>query len=419
MAFLRRSFEKRISLTQWDDLMERAIYGLPSATGLNISDSSALTWSAVWACVNVLSQDIAKLPLPTYRRLPNDAGREEARDHWLWKLFRVAPNPFMTPYAFRQTMQKHLAVRGNAYAWIDRAPNPDPEGDPYEGPVRGLYPRPPDRMTPKVVNGELEYEYREPGGGITPYYPNQIFHLKGLSDDGITGISPVETFRDGIGLGLAYQQHAGRTFANGARIPMFVELPSAPGKDALDKMRVDFQEQVAGIQNAGKIPFMWGGMTLKPIGFSNKDAEFIQSRQFSIEEACRIWRVPPHKVMDYLRATFSNVTEINIAYVGDTLMPWQVMWEQSIHQQLLPEAERGTYYVEHDNYSLLKGTPSERATVETTYVLNGVSNINEVRRSHNWNPVPGGDRNRVQMQMMPIDAPAGLAQPAAPPKPKE
>ncbi len=410
MAFLRQSFEKRISLTQWDSLLANAIYGLPTATGVNVSDTSALTWSVVWACINVLSQDIAKLPLPTYRRLLNDAGREEARNHWLWRLFRVAPNPFMTPYTFRQTMQKHLSVRGNAYAVK--------EFD-TDGSVKALYPRMPDRMTPKIANGELKYEYREPSGGITPFYPDQIFHLKGLSDDGITGISPVETFRDGIGLGLAYQQHAGRTFANGARIPMFVELPSAPGKDALDKMRVDFQEQVAGIQNAGKIPFMWGGMTLKPIGFSNRDAEFIQSRQFSIEEACRIWRVPPHKVMDYLRATFSNVTEINISYVGDTLMPWQVMWEQSIHQQLLSEEERDTYYVEHDNYSLLKGTPSERATVETAYVLNGVSNINEVRRSHNWNPVPGGDKNRVQMQMMPIDAPAGLAQPAVPQKPKE
>jgi HK97 family phage portal protein len=410
MGILRQSFEKRIGYGEWDRILDRAVYGMPSATGINVSDSSAMTWSVVWGCVNCLSQDMAKLPLPTYRRLPGDAGREEARGHWLWKLFRVAPNPFMTPFTFRQTMQKHLSVRGNAYAIK--------EFD-TDGSVKALYPRAPDRMSEKIQGGQLTYTYRGAGGAPETYPPEQVFHLKGLSDDGITGLSPVEIFREGIGLGLAYQQHAGRTFANGARIPMFVELPSAPGKDALDKMRADFQDQVAGVQNAGKIPFMWGGMTLKPIGFSNQDAQFVESRHLSVEDACRIWRMPPHKVMDYLRATFSNVTEINISYVGDTLMPWQVMWEQSIHQQLLSDAERDEYYVEHDNYSLLKGTPSERATVESQYVLNGVSNINEIRRSHNWNPVPGGDKNRVQMQMMPIDAPPGLAQPAAPPKQKE
>ena len=411
MGFLRQSFEKRISLAQWGALLDQAVYGGPTATGINLSDQSALTWSVVWGCVTVLSQDMAKLPLPTYRRLPNDQGREEARDHWLWKLFRVAPNPFMTPYTFRQTMQKHLAVRGNAYALKD--------WDPSTGEVRALYPRMPDQMKEKISFGQLTYEYREQGGGVSTYYPDQLFHLKGLSDDGITGMSPVDAFREGIGLGLAYQQHASRQFANGVRIPMFVEIPSAPGKESLDKMRADFQEQLAGIQNAGKIPFMWGGMTLKPIGFSNQDAQFIESQHLSVESACRIWRMPPHKVMDYLRATFSNVTEINISYVGDTLMPWQVMWEQSISQQLLPERERETIYVEHDNYSLLKGTPKERAEVEVMYVLNGISQINETRLSHNWPPVKGGDKNRIQSQMIPIDAPPGLAQPAAPLKQKE
>lgn len=410
MGFLRQSFEKRISLKQWGALLDQAIYGAPTATGINVSDQSALTWSVVWGCVNCLSQDMAKLPLPAYRRLPGDQGRDEARDHWLWRLFSVAPNPFMTPYIFRQTMQKHLAVRGNAYAIIDRAP---------DGSVRALYPRMPDRMTPKVVNGVLIYEYKEYSASPTTYYSDQVFHLKGLSDDGITGFSPVEIFREGIGLGLAYQQHAARQFANGVRSPMFVEIPSSPGPEALVKMREEFQKQLAGIQNAGTVPFMWGGMTLKPLGFTNQDAQFIESQHLSVEGGCRIWRIPPHKVMDYLRATFSNVTEINTSYTDDTLMPWQVMWEQSISQQLLPEREREAVYVEHNNYSLLKGTPKERAEVEVMYTLNGISQIDEVRRSHNWPPVKGGDKNRVQMQMMPIDAPPGLAQPAAPPKQKE
>lgn len=407
-SIFQRGTGNQFTLQVWENWLDKLAGGWPSESGLPVTDSTALTWSVVWACVSVLAADVAKTPLSTFRRVTD--GREEARDHYLWQRFRVSPNPYMTPFTYRQTMQKHLNIRGNAYSLIERNP---------AGEVTALWPRSPARMKPVVSGGRLSYIYTETTGQKTPYQPDQVFHLRGLSDDGIEGMSPVEIFREGIGLGIAYQRHQSQLFRNGARPPFFIETSPATGKETAQQIGEEFVKNYAGIANVGKTPVMFGGAKLTPIGFSNKDTEFIESQHFAVEQACRIWRVPPSKVMDFLRATFSNITEINIAYVGDSLMPHQVMWEQSIHQQLLREDERDTFYVEHDNSSMLKGTPKERMEVETGYVLNGVSQINEVRDSHNWNRVAGGDKNRVQMQMMPIDAPPGLAQPAAPPKPKE
>lgn len=398
MGFFSSLFERReFSLQKWENWLDSLSGGVAASTGITITEKSALTWTAVYACVMVKAQDVAKIPLPTYRRLGNygEEGREPATEHYTWKLFRQAPNKYMSPFILRQTMQKHLEVSGNSFALIER--------DSSNIPV-ALWPRLPSQMAPEIINGKLFYAYTDANGRKQYYSASEVFHLRGLSNDGITGLSPLDLFRDSIGLGLAYQEHAARTFANQAKPPFVLKTPADIGPAKAREIADAFFKEYGGIQNVGKTAVLYGGMEPHALGFSNKDAEFIESRRFSVEECCRIWRVPPHKVMDFLRATFSNVTETNISYVVDTLMPIQVMWEESIQQQIMLPDDRAIYYVEHDNSALLKGTPRERAEVEEIYLRTGLSNHDEIRGTHNWKPIPGGKgkTHYQQAQMVPV-----------------
>lgn len=302
----------------------------------------------------------------------------------------------MSPFVFRQMMQANKDTQGNSYAVIDR--------DKYGYPV-ALWPRDPDYFQPEVKSGQLMYAYTVEGQ--RKHLPaSEVFHLKHMSKDGITGMSPIEYFRDGIGLGLGYQQHAGNTFRNQARPSLVASSPNVNlSPEKAKEIAASLSQQYAGTSNAGKILVSYGGMELKPWGFSNKDAEYIEAARLSNEDACRIWRMPPYKVMDYTQSAYANMATASEEYVNDSLRPDQVLWEEEIASKLLSPVDRRTYYAEFNNDALLKGTPTERATVENIRLLNGTSNINEVRRSHNWKPVEGGEKNRTQMQMVPIDAP--------------
>jgi HK97 family phage portal protein len=400
VAFVRDILRRReFGLGPWEAWLDRQ-YTANDDAGVPVTDDSAITWTAVWGCVLVLSQDYAKRPLNTYKRVkyPEGPGREEAREHPLWHTFRVAANRYMTAYTFRQTMMGHIATRGNAYAIIDRS---------VKGQIQ-LWPRMPGNMRVEVFAGVPVYIETGKGGQEIFHRYEDVFHVRGFSRDGLTGLSPIEIYREGIGIGLAHQRHASATFKNAARPSLVAGTPNAQlGKEKAQEMAEALKAQLAGPSKSGKILVTWGGMELKPWGFSNKDAEFIDAGHLLVEGACRVWRIPPHKIMDYLRATFSNVTEININHVNDTLRPWDEAWEQEIHHKLLTPAEQATYYVEHDNYDLLKGTPKERAEIEVAYVGSGISKINEVRGSHNWNPVRGGDENRAQMQNVPLGSTGG------------
>jgi HK97 family phage portal protein len=394
------SEHREFSLARWEDWLDRFDRGNSSTPDVN--ESSALTWAAVWGCIQVRAQDMAKTPLQTFRRVRrgNGFGREEAPGFPTWRIFRIAANPYMTAYVYRHTLQSDLDITGNAFSLIER--------DSKTNDVLFLWHRKPRHMSLEVKDGRLQYKDSSPSQPVW-YQPEQVFHLKGMTRDGLTGISPIEAFRDGIGLALQHQKHGSKQMQTGVRAPFAIEMPADVGPDKASEAAKAFGEAYGGAANIGKTPFFFGGMKAVNLGFSNVDAQFIESQRLSVEDACRVWRVPPPKLMDFLRATFSNITQVDLSYVNDTLRAPQENWEQEIHFKLMNDDERKIYYVEHNNYDLLKGTPQERADVEVKYVGAGVSQINEVRASHNWDPVEGGDVNRTQMQNVPLSAADQLA----------
>lgn len=384
---------REFSLAKWESWLD-SLGGGPTATGIDVTVDKALTCSVVWACLRCKYEDMTKIPLSLYERMGanGDDGRQTAYRHPLYRTLRVQANPWMTAVVFRRAMQMDLDIHGAAYAAIGV----------NNGRIE-LWPRPASQITPEVVNGELKFKWVPGTGEATYYSPSQLFRLIGATRDGITPISPIQTFRETIGLDLAYRDHAAYLFKNRATPSIVLEtaLSLTPQKAA--ELLESFTKGWAGLGHSGKTALAHSGLSVKPMGFSNQDAQYIDSQHLSVEQLCRVWRIPPHKVMDYLRATFSNVTQIDLSYLNDALKPDQTVWEEAINAQLLSESDQGRYYAEFDNFDLLKGTPSERADVETKYVNAGISTRNEVRRSHNWNPIDGGDDATVQVQNVPLD----------------
>ncbi len=422
--------QREFSLARWEAFLD-SLGAAETMAGPVVNQDYAITATVVWGCVMVKSQDIAKLPLPVYQRLgkSGEKGREEAPWHNLYPIFKWAFNPRTSAYVGRQTLEYWLSVNGNGYAKKK-----------FNGPGRviELWPLLSNRMEVKL-DGEpiqwrtddlserwrdVRYEYTPETGTPRTYLPDEIFHLVGMSKNGITGLPPIEVHRESIGLNLGYLKHASRGLASGSRMPFVVEAPNL-GPEKAKELAENLNQQYSGMNapGFGKIGVLYGSATAKALGFSNRDAEFLESRHFSVEDLCRIWRVSPHKVMDFLRATFSNVRELNEQHVNDCLSPDQTLWEQAIYQQLMTQNDRDNgYYVEHNNESLLKGTPVDRKDVDIALVAAGISTINEVRRSRNWNPVKGGDKNRTQVQNVPIDSkpqvPKAVDEPDEPEDPK-
>lgn len=374
------------------DMIAMLTAGGRSASGASVTPESSITFAAVLACVRVLAESVASLPLITYHREP-DGGKTRATDYPLYPVLHDAPNPEMTSVQWRETAMVHLCLWGNSYNEIvfDGAGN-----------VRQLWPLQPRDMTVKRVNDQLVYEYREGGQRLITYGARQILHICGLSMNGLVGMSPIAIARDAIGLGMTLNDYGGRVFSNGARPSGVLEHPGQLGEQAYKRLKESFFEEYAGAGNAGKTLLLEEGTKFNPISFPPDDAQFLESRKFQIEEVARIFRVPLHKIGSLDHATFSNIEHQSLEFVVDSLRPWLVRWEQSISAKLLPDRDRGQYFSEHLVDGLLRGDIQSRYGAYAVGRQWGWLNVNEIRTRENMNPVDGGDAFLEPMNMIEV-----------------
>lgn len=387
-------FERRSGPANPDPWLVAAFGGPETATGIRVTADTAMRFTAVYAAVRILAETIATLPLIVYRRTEND-GKERATDYFLYRLLHDQPNEEQTSVEFREMLQGHLALRGNAYAQIDRK-----MGQPAR-----LVPLHPDRVeAERSKNGDLVYRISPDSG--SPYLLSQmrgeIMHIRALSSDGVTGLNPIELFREAIGLGLAYEEYSGRLFGNGANINGVLETPQAMSNEALARFRTLWQQNYGGVGNAGKTAILEQGMKWQAIGIAPKDAEFIISRKFQITEIARIFRVPPHMLADLERATFSNIEHQSLEFIRDTIRPWLVRWEQALTRDLIPAEDRDNYFVEFLIDGLMRGDLKSRYDSYAIGRNNGWLSANDIRRLENMNPLPPeqGDVYLIPLNMV-------------------
>ena len=347
----------------------------PTPSGKTVNERTAMTTSAVYACVRVLAETIASLPLHTYRR--TEQGKEKATDHNLYYLLHDEPNPEMTSFVFRETLMGHLLLWGNAYAQIIR------DG---RGKVIGLYPLLPDCMEVKrTEKGQIYYSYLKEGREYL-LHQQEVLHIPGLGFDGLIGYSPIAMAKNAIGMALATEEYGSRLFANDARPSVVLEHPGILKDPA--KIRESWNEIYRGSKNAHKVAVLEEGMSVKTLSIPPNEAQFLETRKFQIEEICRIFRVPPHLVANLERATFSNIEHQSISFVVHTIRPWLVRIEQAINKALFSEKEKGTYFVSLVVDGLLRGDYESRMKGYSIGIQNGFMSPNDVRSLENLNPIP-------------------------------
>jgi HK97 family phage portal protein len=397
MGFLTGLFEQRgVSVVPSD--VWRSVANVQSAAGVNVTASTALQASAVYACVRVLAEGVASLPLPVYRRL-RPRGKERAPEHPLYRVLHNLANEEMTSFTLRETLMGHLGTWGNGYAEIET------DGG---GEVRGLWPLRPDKMELERRDGALWYKYTLPEQyGRAPKYlaAHRVLHIKGLGFDGLVGYSPVAMARQAIGLSLATEEFGARFFGNGARPGVTLQHPGHLTDDAHKRLRESWEGRHQGLENAHRVAILEEGMTLKEVGIPPEDAQFLETRKFQVVEIARLYRVPPHMIQDLERATFSNIEHQSLDYVIHTLGPWLVRWEQEIYRSLFMPSERDEYFAEFLVSGLLRGDTQSRYQAYATGRQWGWMSADDVRELENQNPLPDGQGQVYYMplNMMPMD----------------
>jgi HK97 family phage portal protein len=397
LPFLPRKEQREYKLNAALSVLANAGFTIQSKAGVPVREETALRYTAVLACVRVLFEDVAGLPLITYQRL-QPRGKERAPDYPLYELLHNQPNPELDSFQWRACLQMHAGLWGSCYAEIEMA-----NGWPV-----ALWPIPPRRITIRRDSGSGQLFYRvEPatGGSVDLAY-RQVFRVPWVLMDGVTALSPIGLMREAIGLGLATEEFGERFFSNDARPGIVLMHPNPKGmSEEAHKRVVDtFEQRHQGLSRAQRVSLLEEGMTIKEVGIPPEDAQFLETRTFQVTEIARGYRMPPHKIGELSHATFTNIEHQGIEYVTDTLRPWLVRWEQAILTQLIPPADRKAFFTEFLVDGLLRGDTVSRYQAYGTAWGKWLC-TNDILELENRNPVEGGDIYYVPLNMQPAGTP--------------
>ena len=361
-----------------------------TTSGKTVNERTALQTTAVYACVRILSETIASLPLHVYRY--TEGGKAKDTEHVLYTLLHDEPNPDMTSFVFRETLMSHLLIWGNAYSQILRD---------RSGQVIGLYPLLPDQMSVhRSEKGKLYYVYnryeednpnfQEKGSIVLSQ--EEVLHIPGLGFDGLIGYSPIALAKNAVGMTLACEEYGASFFGNGANPGGVLEHPGIlkdPGK-----VRDSWNAVYQGTRNAHKVAVLEEGMSYKQIGIPPEEAQFLETRKFQINEIARLFRIPPHMVGDLEKSSFSNIEQQSLEFVKYTLDPWVVRFEQAFKKSLLLPEEKKTHFIKFNVDGLLRGDYQSRMNGYAIGRQNGWLSTNDIRKLEELNPIPseeGGD----------------------------
>lgn len=363
----------------WDDYWYSSL-GMSSSSGVRVDAESAKRDATVLACVSVKSKDVGMMPCKLFTQAPDGSTRVVAH-HPVYDVLYSRPNSQQTAFEFKQMLQGHVELRGNAYAEILPGPR---------GPVDQLIPMHPDRVRVERMkpSGKLRYIYDDLLLNNTrALMEGEVFHLRNFSDNGAVGQSTVAMACDTIGLALSQQDQTARFSKNDARPPILFENTNFKNKSDEDEFLNSWQTRHTGARrgSAGILP---KGVTIKEIGVKPIDQELLDAMKFSRIKICSIFGVPPHLIGETEKtATYASVEQFNIMYAVHCILPILVMWEQAIQRDLLTSTK---YFAKFSMAALLRGDQASRFASYKTAVENGWMCQDEVRLLEDMNPIPGG-----------------------------
>ena len=386
----------------------RYLFG-PSTSGKLVNEFTAMQTTAVYACVRILAETLAALPLQMY--CYTATGKERVYNHPLYHLLHDEPNPEMTSFIFRETLMSHLLIWGNAYAQIIRD---------RLGRVQGLYPLRPDKMTVcRDARGQIFYLYTKTSDenpNIKPYgqvalQKEEVLHIPGLGFDGLVGYSPIAMARNAVGMTMACEEYGASFFANGASPSGVLEHPGVlkdPGR-----VRDSWNAVYRGTGNAHKVAVLEEGMKYQQIGIPPEEAQFLETRKFQLDEIARVYRIPPHMIGDLEKSSFNNIEQQSMEFVKYTLDPWVIRWEQAMQKALFLPEEKKQYFLKFNVNGLMRGDYESRMNGYSIGRQNGWLSANDIREMEDMNPVPdeeGGNLYLVNGSMTKLKDAGAFAQ---------
>ena len=362
--------------------------GNKNESNISFTDERAMQITAVYACVKIITQTVATLPLHVYEKTVT--GRNLVTDHPVHDLFRVSPNNLMTPLDFRQAMTAQLCMWGNAYAFIER----------NNGRVTAITPARVGCMTPVRIGNEVWYDYQTQEG-LRRFSADNILHIKGFGTDGIIGLSPLRYGAQAFGVTVATEQHAAHSFSSGGR-PSGVLMTDRILTDVQRGQLKDIYEDVA---TSDGLFVLEGGTKYQAISIPPDDLQMLQSRQFQLGEIARMFGVPSFLINDTEKSTSwgTGIEQQNLGFLAYGLRAYLVQWEAAVNSALFTRSEQKKYYVEHSVEGLLRADIATRYAAYATAVTNGWKTRNEIRALDNDPPIEGADELTAQVNMSPLN----------------
>ena len=363
-----------------------------TTSGVNVSEKSSIGLTAVWAAVRLLSETIASLPINVYKIDKNNSKFIDYPNP-LNTLISRTPSPQYTRYNFIETMMTNLLLWGNAYAHIIR-----------NGGARAVELRiiPPEIVEPFKSEDDGLIYYKIKDSNILA--SKEILHIVGLSFDGVKGQSPIQACQQALGIGMASQQFGANFFGRGANLSGVLEHPARLSDDAANRLRDSWNSRFSGIQNSHQTAILEEGVKFKPIGMPLADAQFIETRRFSVEEIARIYRVPNHLINDLSKSSFNNIEQQSLEFSKFSLSPYLVSWEEELNRKLLPERELKTHFFKFSTRELLRSDATSRADYYTKLFNIGVLSINDIRDQEDLNKIENGDKHFIPLNLGDINS---------------
>jgi len=368
--------------------------GSSTEAGENVTPDTALQSTAVLACVREISSSASSIPTSLYSRT-RGGEKNVAFKNPVHKLIHSRPNQWHTPFEWKEMMSWHVLLRGNAYSEIIHSGGRA---------IEALVPLHPDRVTPFMApNGRIAYHYQPEDGPGRVILQHEMHHWRTFSGDGITGRSVLTFIRETIGLDIAVAKYAGRFFKNDASPNGVITHPSHFKEDgSFERFKESWQAAQSG-KNKHKTAILENGMEYQTLGVSNKDSQFLELRKFNVPDICRAFGVPPHKAGDLEKASFSNIDKQEISFVTGTVRPFTTRIAQAMNRDLLTEKQQETLFFEFILEDLLRGDPEARGNFYTSMFNIGGISQNEIRKKENMNPIEGGDKYYVPLNMVATD----------------
>jgi len=358
-----------------------------SRSGVRVSEKSSLGLTAVWSAVRLLSETIASLPINIYK-MDKDGSKFIDYPNPLNKLVSISPSPNYTKYNFIETMMSHLLLWGNAYAYIRR------NGGARAYELEILIP---ENVKPFKSDEDKLIYYDVKDVGILA--DREVLHIVGFSYDGVVGKSPIRVASEALGIAQASQEFGANFFGRGANLSGILEHPSRLSDDAANRLRDSWNNRFAGIKNSHQTAILEEGVKFKPIGMPLVDAQFIETRRFSVEEIARLFRVPNHLINDLTKATYSNIEQQSLEFTKYSLTPYLVNWEQELNRKLLSDRELSTHFFKFQTTELLRGDADSRADYYRKLFEIGALSPNEIRTMENLNKIDTGDEYFVPLNL--------------------